>query len=315
MAQRPESGDAESARRLAEKLDSVRRDCASEDEDERRRLLREALEGEVGSLPGKQADHLVAAVRDQLIAEARGREQRIAELEQQAAELRARLEDAGSERDQLIAENEALRSGSEGATAVAGDPNVLAKIREGLKLMTDEKEVTADELGLPASEARFFRMFQALLGFALNYEMGVNLLLTEFSIGPAGGMDTQQFKGYVRHVRERFRGCLDNKEGSLRELKVILEKNSRFLIDLNSAYTSCVYAGSRKVLESMDPQPALEKSKKRVMGFNFEEAFNSINRTHGDLNNLTRSELWHQFYYKPFREKLSGYIDSQDGAD
>jgi hypothetical protein len=315
MAQRPESGDAERARRLAEKLESVRRDCASQDEDERRRLLRETLEDEVGSLPGKEAEHLVGAVREQLIEEARGREERVTELEQQTAELRARLEQMGREREQLITENEALRSGSEAATAAGGDPNVLAKLREGLRLMTDEKEVTADELGLPASESRLFRMFQALLGFALNYEMGVNLLLTEFSIGPAGGMDTQQFKGYIRHVRERFRACLDNKEGSLGGLKEILEKNSRFLIDLNSAYTSCVYAGSRSVLEKMDPQPILEKSKKRVMGFNFEEAFNAINRVHGDLNNLTRNELWRQFFYKPFREKLSGYIDPQAGAE
>ena len=115
-------------------------------------------------------------------------------------------------------------------------------------------------------------------------------------------------EGLQEQVRERFRACLENKEGSLHELTEVLERNARFLIDLNRSYQASLYEGNQSMLTRLDPRPILE-GHKRVLGSDFEGAWKTISRAQADLVNLSRAEMWEQFFVGPFRDKLAGYQD------
>jgi len=287
-----QSGPAfgEQAQRMLEKLESVRQASADSSEEERREALRQALDRELETVPREGADPLLAAMRERLIDEARSRAGRLDELEQENARLRSELD-----------------SMREGGNA-GGDPGQLDKIREGLVRLTENKKVTAGSLGLPESDARMFRLIQELFQFALGYEMGVGLLLAEFKIGPAAEMDTKMMQGFKQIVRDRFRACLDNQEGSIEALKETLTRNSRFVIELNRAYTSCLFQGSQALLSEIEPEPILDKHR-RMIGFNYEEAWNMIARAQSDLASLTSGELWERFFFESFRNNLSSHLD------
>ena len=299
------------AQELTGKLRSLREKYADLPEDERRGRFREALEDNLAGLPDAEAGKLIASVRDQLIDDARRRESRLAEQEAELEQLRSRVDALSVENGRLAGENQRLR---DAPATPGGGGQVLDTIREGLRKMAEEKEVTAESLGLDASAIRLFRMLQALLGFVLNYELSVNILLAEFRVGAQGMMNTQQLRGLMQEVPARFRSCLDDEEGSIAALRQALATNSRFLIDLNSAYRASVFDGGQSLLSSFDPQPLMDKHRGRVIGINYEEAFNEISRKHGDLSNLTREELWDHFFDKPFTDKLGAYLDSASGA-
>ena len=93
-------------------------------------------------------------------------------------------------------------------------------------------------------------------------------------------------------------------------MKEILQRNSRFLIDLNRAYSVSMTTGTQSLLSELDPQSILD-TKKGVFGFNYQDAWKSISRDHGDLINLSRTELWERFFMQPFQEKLSGHLEQE----
>jgi hypothetical protein len=295
--------------RVADKLEKVREASADLPESERRSAFRQTLDEELGELGGEDAEQILVSIKDRFVDEARQRETRSRELEQQTQALTAQLQAVSTERDRLREEIERLRDQSTApaaaATSAGGD---LGKVKEGLLRVSHGEEVTPESIGLPPSEARVFRLIKAMLDFALKYELGLNLLLAEFKIGPAGDADTKLIQGLQEQVRERFRACLENKEGSLQELTETLERNARFLIDLNRSYQASLYDGNQSMLNRLDPRPILE-GHKRVLGSDFEGAWKTISRAQADLVNLSRAELWEQFFVGPFREKLAGYQD------
>ena len=100
------------------------------------------------------------------------------------------------------------------------DPQfTVVSIKDGLRRCVKGENVSAADLGLPESESRLFRLIKALLRFALDYEVGLNALLFQFSIGVSSKFDTQLQQGFQRIVKDRFAACLDNEEGSLEKLK------------------------------------------------------------------------------------------------
>jgi len=295
--------------RVAEKLEKVRVASADLPESERRSAFSQTLDEELGEFGGEDAEQILASIKDRFVDEARHRETRTRELERQTQALTAQLQAVSTERDRLRDEIERLRDQSTTpAVAVTSAGGELSQIREGLLRVSRGEEVTPESIGLPPSEARLFCLIRAMLGFALKYELGLNLLLAEFKIGPAGDADTALIQGLEEQVRERFRACLENKEGSLQELTETLERNARFLIDLNRSYQASLYEGNQSMLNRLDPRPILE-GHKRVLGSDFEGAWKTISRAQADLVNLSRAELWEQFFMGPFREKLAGYQD------
>jgi hypothetical protein len=308
MSQNPGANGGEIAERLLDKLLTVRHSKGDSPETERRQAFHEVIQEEVGGLPAEAADQVLAGVRDRLIADAREKESRSERLEARVRELEGQVTALSADKEHLTEENERLRAdASKPAAAGAGSDDTLGKIREGLLRHSDGESVTVDSIGLPAAEVRFFQLLQELLRFALDYELGLNILLAEFKIGPAAQADTRQLRGMKREVQKRFRACMEDQEGSIKALKETLSNNARFLIDLNKAYTTCLYTGSQSMISKLDPLPIAEKHK-RLMGVDYEQAWKTLSRIQTDLGNLSHRELWEQYFFEPFQERLADHL-------
>jgi hypothetical protein len=308
MAQQQHENTDETVRLLIRKLESVRQACADSAEDERRQAFRQALDEELRGVPEDARPAVVTAVRDGLIRDAREREQRLEELEREVARLRTSLAS-------LEQENESLRSSqAEGAGPGVDSEGELAKLRDGLVILTMNQQISAESTGLPPDYARLFRLVQGLFQFAIDYEMGVNLVLGEFGVGPVSEMDTRMISGFKQVVRSRFRACLEDKEGSLAALKETLTRNSRFPVDLISAYKTSIHAGSQGLLAKVEPQSILDQSK-RMIGYDYEQAWKTFIRYHNDLVGLPPDALWERFFSGSFREGMSSYLDQGERSD
>jgi len=306
MANPEDAGVKQVTDRLAERLVAIRREQAAAPEEERRQSFRQALNEGLEGLDDDGANRVLDGIRERLIAEAR-------ERERQVEQLRARVEELTTERDRLLEENEGLRNAGPAeaaatpAAAPAADGDALERVRDGLQQIAAGKKVTAESIGLPEGEARFFRLVQELLKFAQDYEMGLNFLLAEFRIGPSKDMDTQMMRHMKQLVRRRFRDCLEGKEGSVQALQDTLARNARFLIDLNNAYSNSLQQGTRALLAELDPMPILEANK-RMIGHNFEEAWRQISQKQADLANLSKDEMSERYFFEPFQSKLEDYL-------
>jgi len=249
MSQNPETHGDDVTARLLDKLLAVRRSRGDAPETERRQAFHEAIQEEVGGMPAEAADQVLSGVRERLITDAKEKESLSERLEARVRELEGQVTALSAKEEHLTQENERLRTAaSQPAPTGAAAGDVLGKIRDGLLRHSDGESVTVDAIELPASEVRFFQLLQELLRFALDYELGLNILLAEFKIGPAAQADTRQLRGMKREVQKRFRACMENQEGSIKALKETLSNNARFLIDLNKAYTTCLYAGSQTMI-------------------------------------------------------------------
>jgi predicted component of type VI protein secretion system len=122
-------------------------------------------------------------------------------------------------------------------------------------------------------------------------------------------MDTQQIKGMKEEVRDRFRSCLEDREGSVAALQAALEKKKSFLIDLNQAYQSSLYEGTREMLGQLDPQPIAEAHRKPIIGVDHGEAWKALGRVQNDLASASRNEMWERFFFEPFRSRLSRHLE------
>jgi len=298
---------------LVERLSAARTMQKDAPEPQRRELFRQTLEEALQGLSAKESGVVLAGMRERLIQRAAEREDRLTQQDDRIAKLETELAAANQEADRLSAENRKLqqapsRQPPAAAAAAADGGGSLQRLREALITMATKPNITAESIGLPASEARFFSLMQELLRFAIDYEMGVNLLLAEFSIGPAADMDTKMVRGLKQQVRARFRACLEDRDGSMQALKEILKRNARFIVDLNSAYAKSIHEGGQAMLDELDPQARLD-AHKRMIGFNFEEAFRDVERTHGDLSQLSRGEVWERYYFDSFRLMLASYLD------
>jgi len=289
----------------------------------RRRALDERLRTAVDGLPPAERGSLIDRLREHFVDEARAAIERTASLEAEAVELRRRVESLTAERDAAVRERDtaarerdaAARSAAERNEATAtieradaalpGGTADAERVLAALARLAEGARVDAASAGLDPAEARLFDLMRELLRFAQDYEMAVHVLMAEFSVGPAAGMDTRMMRGLRQVVRDRFRACLDGRDGALDELKQVLSTNARFLVDLNSAYGASVHEGSKRLLGRLDPQRALERNR-RMLGHDFETALRELARVHGDLANLSRSEIWERFFFEPFREGIVG---------
>jgi hypothetical protein len=308
MSQNPGMNIDESAARLLERLTALRQANADATEGDRREAFQRALDQELAGQPADTAKRVVAAVRERLIAEARERDSRLGGLEQELTQLRGQLESVRAERDRL--DEEVRRVKTESAAATPGAPvssDSTQRIREALFKGSKGETVDAETTGLPPNDARLLGLFQELLSFTLLYEQSVNVLLQSLQVGP--GMDTQQIKGMKEEVRDRFRACLENKEGSVEALQAALEKKKSFLIDLNQAYQASLYEGTRAMLSQLDPQPIAEAHRKPIIGVDHGEAWKTIGRAQNDLVSASKNELWERFFIEPFRSRLARHME------
>ena len=300
MDTRSAAGGADETRRLVTKMRQVRRQIEGQPAGQRRAALIQALQEELAGLSEADAGRRIEMAREQLVGEARDRETTMEGLQAEVARLKSEVEVIKAAREVLARENQQLRKSLDAGEGQGGGA-LLDKFRTGLKRIADGDEVTPDQIGLPPSEARLFRLAQELLGFALKIEFSVQSLLADF--GVMKGADTRIIKGMGKLIRNRFHACLENKQGSIAALREGLDKNLRFLLQLNDAYLAATRKGVPALLTEMDPEPILEAHRGRLMT-NYEEAFRSFTTRYNDLANLTPKEVWERYFQQPFREKL-----------
>jgi hypothetical protein len=299
MDDSPTTSARHQAETLIEKLKEIHRELGTSPGPQRLEALRGTLQEALTKFESSEVPSIVAAAQEMMGKPENTEGASAGVLEEENRRLREEID--------------ALRSCPQAETTISGAEalNALESIKDGLRRCTQGENISAEELDLPESEARLYRLAKELLRFALDYEVGLNALLFQFSIGVSSKFDTQIRKGFQRIVRDRFRACLEDKEGSLAALKESLQRNHRFLIDLNLSYDNCLRQGTRTMLEEMDPSPVVQEHKKWI-GYDWNGAVRSLTRLHGDLSNLSREELWERFFYTPFREKLAGYLDMDD---
>jgi hypothetical protein len=311
MAQQSAAGGGEQTQRLVLKLKQLRQQIEGHPAGERREAMVRALQEELAGLSEEEAGHRVEQAREQVVGEARDRERSLERLQDEVGRLKSEVDVLKAAREVLARENQQLRKSLESAEAQGGSSQSLDKIRAGLRKMADGDEVTPDAIGLPPSEARLFRLAQELLGFSLRIEFSVQSLLAD--VGAVRGGDTRYIKGLDKLIRNRFRACLDNQQGSIQALKEGLEKNQRFLPYLFEACLGSIRQGAPALLAELDPEPILTPHRGRLMT-NYEEAYRSFTTRHGDLMNLTPSEVWERFFATPFRAKLAESVGTEGGA-
>ena len=223
MSQDAQPDIDQSASQLLEKLTSLRQAKADAQESERRQAFERAIDEELSGRPADTAKRVTLAVREQLIADARARDSRGAQAEAELARLQGQLEAVTAERDRAQRELQEAKAAAPAASAAAPvTSEALERVRGALFKSSGGEKVDPNSIGLSESGGRMFHLVQELLNFALVYEQGVNVLLQSLQIGP--GMDTQQLRGMKEEVRERFRACLENKEGSVKALRAALER-------------------------------------------------------------------------------------------
>ena len=300
----------EAIRSFVEKLKGARRSGAERPDEELREALKQVVRTEMRDLPEAEAGRRLDGARDYLVAEARRSEQRLEGLETEVGRLKAQAESLRAERDRLAEENRRLRAAPPTTATTASGPaleGALSKIRDALLQITQDREVTSESLALPPSEARFFRLIRELLVFALNFETGVHDLIQKIQV-MRFGQNSMMVKQQKKIIRNRFRACLDNEEGSVVALKEALDRNKAFLISLYEAYNASIREGSRSLLEQLDPQTILDQTKGMLLD-RFEKAWRAFSDQHADLSTLPETDLWERFFDAPFKHKMQDYLD------
>lgn len=297
----------EAIRSFVEKLKSVRRSGAERPDEEIRETLKQVVRTEMRDLPEAEAGRRLDGARDFLVAEARRSEQRVEGLETEVGRLKAQAESLRAERDRLAEENRRMKAAPQTVAGGPGLEGALSKIRDALLQITQDREVTSESLALPPSEARFFRLIRELLVFALNFETGVHDLIQKIQV-MRFGQNSMMVKQQKKIIRNRFRACLDNEEGSVVALKEALDRNKAFLISLYEAYNASIREGSRSLLEQLDPQTILDQTKGMLLD-RFEKAWRAFSDQHADLSTLPETDLWERFFDAPFKHKMQDYLD------
>ena len=299
--------DDEVIRTLVDKLRTARRSAAGRPEDELRETLKQVVREEIGDLSEVEASKRLDRARDYLINEARRREQRLESLEADLRRLSTQSETVRAERDRLADENLRLKSAPRPASGGTVSAEAMAKVRDALLQITQDRDVASESLGLAPAEARFFRLVRELLLFALNFETGVHDLIQQIQVMRFGA-NSMMVKQQKKIIRNRFRDCLDNKEGSVQALKEALDRNKAFLIALHEAYNSAIREGSKSLLDQLEPQTILDETKGMLLD-KFEKAWRTFSNRHADLSSLPESDMWEQFFDPAFKQKLAGYLE------
>ncbi len=131
----------------------------------------------------------------------------------------------------------------DGAAPVEPPPSSTEVIRKALVAAAGGRTVDVSALPLETPGDRALaELVLELLRFAVTVDSAVQMFLLALEVGPA--LNTMQMRGFGRMVQNRVPDCLAGKEGAFDQLAASLERDRRFLIDLNEAYREAIPAGS-----------------------------------------------------------------------
>lgn len=233
-------------------------------------------------------------------------------LEQEIAGLRAKIESGEQKaRDLERAAREASVK-TQITTAIPPPPpapipmegDALGRLRVSLATTANTGDIPSDRADLPASEYRLVRLTQELLKFALDYDRGIQAFLMGLSI--TNELDTRQIARQEELVKKRFLDCLEDQDGSLGRLRDALERNRRFVLDLNEAYTRAIPEGVRTILRELDPNSMLESKKGRFGIKDPGEALRALGERNAMLMETPAQELRARYFEPSIRTALTG---------
>ena len=302
----PQTDDA--VRTLADRLKTQRRSLDSRSEDEVRDALAVTIDAALEGLGEREGADLLERLREHLVAEARERDQRLAAAEAEIRRLQADSQRLTKERDEARSRPPAPGSGAASSVSVSASSPGLDNLRDMLRKAAEGQDVPAEVPGLTSQDARLFRLTSALLQFALNFETGVNNLMMQIQVGQGG--DTRLHKHRDRVIKERFRACLEDRQGSVQALKEALERNSLFLPTLSRGFETALRRGVPAILAELDPLALAEKNPARFGETDFKKAWKMFGDIHAELSALPPADLWERFFDRWFKEQLAEYLKS-----
>lgn len=303
--------EGDPAARLIEKLRSLRSSMEDDAGDARRLELDAELRAQLSGLapPERLAvvERALASLRPGDAGEGAGAaaDLRAARAERQT--LRAEVEKLGRENAKLRAERGVLQAElGEAKKGRGGGPSGrnVAAIREGLRLTLESKKVDPESLGLDPNAVRLFRLVQELVQFVYNLEFGRVTYLNEIESG-YGRMDSVLIRQRQEQVRHTIRKILDDEEGSVAALTKILQALNKFVVGLTDAFHAALPAGTKALLDQLEPEIFTAEAKGRLMGIDYEKAFSAFSTRRSDLSNQTAEELFALYFRDPFRERLA----------
>lgn len=309
---------------LIERLHAVQRQHQSQPGRKRRTTLAQELERQLAGIPS--ADR--AAVLEQALeairpSPAAGRPD-VAESGEDARALRGRLDAMAAEKDELVKERDGLRSTRDALTRENGKlraeldarpsrpgaaGGALEAFRSGLRDAFEGRRVDPAKLGLPAGDIRMFRMTQEIMAHVETLDIIRIEVLNKLDIGAVGKMGSVLVQKYRQEIRKQILAVLTNQEGSVRKLREILEAQKNFIVGVPQAVESAIPIAMTSLLAGLAPEPILARSKKLMI--DHERAWAEFTRLHSDLSNLTKEELWDNYFKDPFQEKLSAWTKNE----
>ena len=287
------------AERLVQKLEEVRRSHSEQPEDERRAAFERTLDEELGGVSAADADRVIEDVRARLIKTARERDQRVEQLETRIREQEATIADLQQRLEKAAA------APAPAPAAVAGPAPDLDVVRAALTGVVQGKAPDVAELGLSPQDESLYVLFAGLMQFTMGYGEGRTWILASLGVGAAAQADSVMIKGMQDKARQAMRECLAGDVAAGKTLQTELNAYAKFLIALNESFQFSIDTGTRNLLGELHQQKMLEKHK-RMVGFDYEAAWKELERVQAGLSDLSRNDLWEQYYSEPFRKKLGG---------
>lgn len=189
------------------------------------------------------------------------------------------------------------------STSPASEATPFDRLRAALRRTADADEVMAEPGDLGPEDFRLLRLSQEVLKFALDYDRGIQAFLMGLSIEHQ--LDTRQIERQEELVRRRFIDCLDNREGSLARLHESLDRNRRFILHLNEAYTRAIPEGVRTIARELDPQTVLEGTRGRFGMKDHAEALRLLGEKAQQVAETPADELLLKYFVPAIQRTLA----------
>ena len=142
-----------------------------------------------------------------------------------------------------------------------------------------------------------------MIDFVHMLEMARAGFLKDLAVGAEAVMGTRIWDDFQRQVRRKVLAVLNDEPGSVKGVQEVLKQQSQFVFSLPEAFRQSFPVGTKALLDKLDPEPILERSKRFLMT-DWEKAWGAFVQARGDLVNLTKDELWELYFKPPFQEEI-----------
>lgn len=180
-------------------------------------------------------------------------------------------------------------------------PMTLDAFRSALRACAEGRE-PAGAAGSP-SERELHELLVELFRFAQAVDAGVAYFLMELGAGP--GMSTLQMKTSNQMIGNRVLALLDARPKALEGVRETLQRDRRFLLDLNEAYRAAIPRGIAKLLAELEPGEVAKKHRRLFGLLGAREALVDLGRKHAELAALPGPDLLERYFVEAFRDELA----------